>query len=243
MMTKSLFALGILGLTTMFSCSPVKKALVDHSDKPVYEIAVRQVKEGMKAQFDAARAAFIEKLVLQKGVSNDREFSSFYSLPTPDKLETFIGMTQYESYKTPKKVQSKMGVVSKFMKFKKTMDLKAYVFVQPIEGGGFDLSTLAKKQGQVLEIAVRRVKIGQEKEFDNKRKAFVEKLDKEDGVVQSWEFKVVGGNDTERLTVGMTVYENQEKFQKIGQATQSWPESSFFATFEPVALQYAISIK
>ena len=136
-----------------------------------------------------------------------------------------------------------MGVVSKFMKFKKTMDLKAYVFVQPIEGGEFNLATLAKKEGQILEVAVRRVKAGQEAEFEKMRKAFVDKLSKEDGVIQSWEFKVVGGNNTERLTVGMTVYESQEKFQKIGQATQTWAESAFFGTFEPVALQYAYSVK
>lgn len=243
MMTKSIIALGIVGLTTLISCSPVKKALVNNIEQPVYEIAVRQVKDGKKTDFDAARTAFIEKLVVQNGVSNDREFSSFYSLPTPDKLETFIGMTQYQSFKTPKKVQSNMGVVSKFMKFKKTMDLKAYVFVQPIEGGDFDLATLAKKQGQILEIAVRRVKEGKDGEFQKMRKAFVDKLGKEDGVVQSWEFKVVGGDNTERLTVGMTVYENQEKFQKIGQATQTWAESAFFGTFDPVALQYAYSIK
>lgn len=74
------------------------------------------------------------------------------------------------------------------------------------------------------------------------RKAFVDKLGKEDGVIQSWEFKVVGGDNTERLTVGMTVYENQEN-SKIGQATQTWAESAFFGTFDPVALQYAFSIK
>lgn len=243
MMTKFFIAAGIVGLTAIVGCSPVKKSLVNSKESPVYEIAVRQVKDGKKADFEAARASFIEKLVVQKGVSNDREFSSFYSLPTPDKLETFIGMTQYDSYRTPKKVQSKMGVVSKFMKFKKTMDLKAYVFVQPIEGGEFNLATLAKKQGQILEIAVRRVKEGKEAEFQTMRKAFVDKLGKEDGVIQSWEFKVVGGNNTERLTVGMTVYESQDKFQKIGQATQTWAESAFFGTFDPVALQYAFSIK
>lgn len=243
MMTKSIIALGIVGLTTIISCSPVKKALVNNTEQPVYEIAVRQVKDGKKTDFEAARTAFIEKLVGQKGVSNDREFSSYYSLPTPDKLETFIGMTQYDSYNTPKKVQSNMGVVSKFMKFKKTMDLKAYVFVQPIEGGEFNLATLAKKEGQILEIAVRRVKVGKEAEFEKMRKAFVDKLSKEDGVIQSWEFKVVGGSNTERLTVGMTVYESKEKFQKIGQATQTWAESAFMGTFDPVALQYSYSIK
>ena len=243
MMTKSILALGIIGLTAIVSCSPVKKALVTNTEQPIYEIAVRQVKDGKKTDFEIARTTFIEKLVVQKGVSNDREFNSFYSLPTPDKLETFIGMTQYESYKTPKKVQSNMGLVSKFLKFKKSMDLKAYVFVQPIEGGDFNLATLTKKQGQILEIAVRRVKEGKEGEFQKMKKAFVDKLSKEDGVIQSWEFKVVGGNNTERLTVGMTVYENQEKFQKIGQATQTWTESAFFGAFEPVALQYAFSIK
>lgn len=243
MMTKSIFAFGVVGVAMLFGCSPVKKSLVNDIEKPVYEIAVRQVKEGKKTEFEAARTAFIEKLVLQNGVSNDREFSSFYSLPTPDKLETLIGMTQYQSFKTPKKVQSNLGVVSRFMKFKKTMDLKAYVFVQLTEGGEFNLANLAKKQGQILEVAVRRIKDGKENEFQTMRKVFVDKLSREDGVIQSWEFKVVGGNNTERLTVGMTVYENQEKFQKIGQATQTWAESAFFGTFEPVALQYAYSIK
>lgn len=235
--------LSCTGMAALMACSPVKQSLLNNKQQPVYEIAVRQVKEGKKADFETARAAFIEKLVLQKGVSNDREFSSFYSLPTPDTRETYVGMTQYESYQTPKKVQSNMGVVSKFMAFKKTMDLKAYVFVQKVEGGDFDLSALAKKPGQVLEVAVRRVKPGEEARFDQMRKAFVGKLDKQDGVVASWEFKVVGGQDTEGLTVGMTVYESQEKFQKIGEATQSWAESAFFGTFVPVALQYAVSIK
>jgi hypothetical protein len=243
MMTKSIIALGIVGIVALGSCSPIKKTVVKNTEQPVYEIAVRQIKDGKKTDFEAARTAFIEKLVVQKGVSNDREFSSFYSLPTPDKLETFIGMTEYASFKTPGKVQSNMGVVSKFMKFKKTMDLKAYVFVQPIEGGEFNLATLAKKEGQILEVAVRRIKAGQEAEFEKMRKSFVAKLGTQDGVIQSWEFKVVGGQNTERLAVGMTVYENQEKFQKIGQATQTWAESAFFGTFEPVALQYAYSVK
>lgn len=210
---------------------------------PIYEIAVRIVKEGKTEDFEKARKEFIEKLTNTKGVSNDREFQSFYALPTPDKLPVFIGMTQYESNATLGTVQSNKDLMNSFMSFAQTMDLKAYVFVQPIEGGTFNLATLASKKGQILEIAVRRVKEGQEAEFQKMRKAFVAKLGKEDGVLQSWEFKVVGGSNTERLTVGMTVYENQEKFQKIGQATQTWAESAFFGTFEPVALQYAYSIK
>jgi len=243
MMKKSIFALSILGLASLCSNSPAKMPPKNNVEQPVYEIAVRQVKDGKKTDFETARTAFIKKLTAQKGVSNDRELQSFYALPKPDKQEVFIGMTQYKDLKTVGIVQQDPMVGTGFMDFAKTMDLKAYVFVQPIEGGVFDLSKLAKKQGQVIEVAVRRIKIGQEADFEKMRKAFVSKLSSQDGVVQSWEFKVVNGQNTERLAVGMTVYENQEKFSKIGQATQTWAESAFFGTFEPVALQYAVSIK
>jgi hypothetical protein len=232
----SFFAL--LGL--LYSCSPIKKSLLTEKEAPVFEIAVRQVKDGMKDDFEVRRSAFITELKQQPGVSNDREFQSFYALPEPDEREVFIGMTQYATGKTVGKVQSK--VLGKFLKFAKTMDLKAYVFVQPIEGGAFDLGTLAAKPGQVLELAVRRVKPGQEAAFQSSRKAFVEWLDQQEGVAGSWEFQVVGGKDTDRLTVGISVYESQEAFQAIAQRAQSLPEAgAYFATFDPVALQYAVS--
>jgi hypothetical protein len=243
-MKKSLITLGIAGIIALSSCSPVKKSQVNNLGNPVYEIAVRQVKDGMKADFEAARTNFIDILTQQKGVSNDREFSSFFALPEPDKTEVFIGMTEYSSYRTPGQVQSKMSVVSKFMKFKKTMDLKAYVFVQPTEGRNFDLASLAAKPGQVLELAVRKVKAGQDAAFETSRKDFVSWLNKQEGVVGSWEFKVVGGADTEGLTVGMSVYESQEAFQAIAGKVQQLPEAGkYFSTFDPVALQYAASIK
>jgi hypothetical protein len=243
-MKRPLIAVAITSIVALSSCSPVKKSQVSQLEKPVYEIAVRQVKDGMKADFEAARTNFIEILTEQKGVSNDREFSSFYALPEPDKREVFIGMTEYASYKTPGKVQSKMSVVSKFMKFKKTMDLKAYVFVQPIEGGNFDLGSLAKKPGQIVELAVRKVTEDQETRFENSRKDFVNWLNTQEGVVGSWEFKLVGGKDTEGLTVGMSVYESQDAFQAIAGKVQQLPEAgAYFSTFDPVALQYAVSIK
>ena len=210
---------------------------------PVYEIAVRMVKDGMKADFETARTNFINQLTAQEGVSNDREFSSFYALPSPDEREVFIGMTQYASAATTQAIQSNETVMGAFGAFAQTMDLKAYVFVQPIAGGAFDLGTLAAEPGQVLEVAVRRIKAGQEEAFQTARKAFVNKLDQQDGVLQSWEFGVVAGQNTEGLTVGMTVYENMEKFQTLAQGLQSWPEAAFFGTFDPVALQYAVSVK
>jgi hypothetical protein len=232
----SLFVL--LGL--LASCSPVKKSLLVEQEAPVFEIAVRQVKEGMKEDFVSRRSAFISELKQQKGVSNDREFQSFYALPEPDEREVFIGMTQYATGKTVGKVQGK--VMGKFLKFAKTMDLKAYVFVQPTEGEDFNLGGLAAAPGQVLELAVRRVKPGQEAAFQSSRKAFVEWLNQQEGVEGSWEFQVVGGKNTDGLTVGMSVYESQEAFQAIAQKGQSLPEAgAYFSTFDPVALQYAVS--
>jgi len=209
-------------------------------ENPVYEIAVRMVKEGQQDNFVNERHQFVGLLKAQAGVSNDREFRSFYALPEPDPREVFIGMTQYASPSVLQEVQGK--VYSAFAPFAETMDLKAYVFVQPTEGGPFDLSTLAAKEGQVLEVAVRRVKEGQDATFQSNRKDFVDWLNRQDGVLGSWEFKVVSGQDIEGLTVGMSVYESQEAFQAVAGQTQSLPEAgAYFATFNPVALQYAFS--
>lgn len=232
----------LAALLVVSACSPVQKDLLVNDSQPVFEIAVRKVKDGQKEAFTAARTNFISALTAQEGVSNDREFQSFYALPAPDEQEVFIGMTQYATSKTVGKVQSK--VMGKFMPFAKTMDMKAYVFVQPQEGGTFDLGKLASRPGQVLELAIRRVKPGQEAAFQASRKEFVSWLGQQPGVAGSWELKVVGGRDTEGLTVGMSVYESQEAFQAIAGKVQALPEAGkYFGTFDPVALQYAVSVK
>ncbi|GAB4403632.1 MAG: hypothetical protein OHK0039_03000 [Bacteroidia bacterium] len=231
-------ALALVAAALLGGCSPIEKNLLVRQEAPVFEIAVRMVKPGMKEDFVARRADFITALKAVEGVSNDREFQSFYALPQPDAQEVFIGMTQYATGATVGKAQSK--VLGKFLKFAKTMDLKAYTFVQPIEGGTFDLGKLAAGPGQVLELAVRRVKPGQESAFQQSRQAFVGWLGQQAGVAGSWEFKVVGGSDIEGLTVGMSVYESQEAFQVVAAKVQNLPEAgAYFSTFNPVALQYA----
>ena len=228
------------GKSTQETTSTTTQQESTMSTTPVFEVAVRMVKDGMKDQFVQKRSDFITLLTAQEGVSNDREFQSFYALPQADEREVFIGMTQYASSATLEAVQGK--VYEKFLPFAETMDLKAYAFVQPIEGGAFDLGSLAAKPGQVLELAVRRVKDGQQDAFETSRKAFVNWLDGQEGVLGSWEFQVVAGQDTENLTMGMSVYESQEKFQAIAGQVQSLPEAgAYFATFDPVALQYAVS--
>lgn len=238
---KKTFIIGLVGVLA-FSCSPIKKTLVAETEKPVTEIAIRVVKEGQKDAFMETRKNFITVLKEQDGVIADREFQSFYALPKSDERDVFVGMTDYETYKTVGKVQGKMGVVSKFLRFKKTMDLKAYVFVQQTEGPKFNLKTLASGNGEILEIGVRRVKPGMEKEFNEYRKQFVDLLSSYDGVKESYEFKVVGGKDIEGLSVGMTVYESKEAFMKLAEPIMKEEiTQKYFSTFDVVASQFSFS--
>ena len=205
----------ILATIVAFGCIAQSKKDKNMKNEPIFELAVRMVKDGMKEEFVNARTNFITTLKAQDGVSNDREFQSFYALPEPDKREVFIGMTQYDNAEVLKVVQG--AIYEKFGPFAQTMDLKAYVFMQQTEGPKLQLEKLAASNGEVLEIAVRRLKEGMEKEFDNYRKQFVKKLSTYGGVKESYEFKVVDGQQTERLTVGMTVYESQEAFMKLSE--------------------------
>jgi len=229
---------GILAL----ACSPIKKSLVEKKDQPVTEIAIRLVKNGKIDAFKETRKNFITVLKEQKGVLADREFQSFYAMPKADERDVYIGMTDYETYKTVGKIQGKFGVVRKFLKFKKNMDLKAYVFVQQTEGPAFNLKTLASGDGEILEVGVRKVKPGMEKEFNEYRKEFVKLLSSYEGVKESYEFKVVGGKDIDGLSVGMTVYESKEAFMTLAQPIMKEEiTQKYFSTFEVVASQFAFS--
>lgn len=237
---KNVFAAGVIGVLAC-SCSPVKKSMVENQDQPVYEIAVREVNDGQLDEFKTRRADFISWLKVQDGVQADREFESFYAMPQ-NSGQVFVGMTQYASFKYPGKIQSKMGALKRFPKFAKTMDIKSYVFVQPTEGKNFDLKSLATKDGEVLEIAIRRVKPGMEAEFNKYRKEFVALLGAQEGVGNSYEFKVVGGKDIENLTVGMTVYKSKEVMMGLMQTLMSKEiTQKYMSTFDMVTGQYVVT--
>ncbi|MCB1007132.1 MAG: hypothetical protein KDB35_23315 [Acidimicrobiales bacterium] len=185
-------------------------------------------------------AAFIETLSRQRGVGADREFESFLALPEPDPTEVFIGMTTYDSLRANARIQRNPKVVWDFLRFARTMDLKAYVYVRPVEGPPFDLARLAARPGEVLEVGVRRVT--DPAGFDATRPPFIELLSGQPGVGDSWELEVVKGKDTAGLTVGMTVYQDRQAADAaIGALREHPTTAAYFATFEPVALQYATS--
>ena len=134
-------------------------------------------------------------------------------------------MTRWHSAEDAGKVAAELMSKPEAGAFMSTLDFKAYVMVQPIEGPDFDLATLAAQPGQVLEVAVRSVNEGQEQVFDQTRKAFVNLLSEQEGALESYEFEVVSENE-DRLTVGMTVYESQEAFQTNRRVHHVGPNSN-----------------
>jgi hypothetical protein len=206
----------------------------------VVEIAVRRVKSGQQAAFRSRRAAFIGVLKQQSGVNADREFESFHALPAPDDAEVFVGMTDYDDLKTVARIQRRPGVVWRFLRFALTMDLKAYVFATQSEGPNLDLASLAGGPGQILEVAVRRIK--DPAGFDTARKQFIEGLTRHDGVVESHELTPVKGKDIDGITIGMTVYASREAFEKASGELMADPVTQrYFSTFDPIAIQYCVS--
>lgn len=206
----------------------------------VIEIAVRRVKPGKETAFHSRRSDFITILKQQSGVNADREYASFHALPTPDESEVLIGMTDYDDLKTVARIQRRLGVLWRFLRFSRTMDLKAYVFATQTEGPTLDLATLAAGDGQILEVAVRRVT--NRSDFDAARKRFVDLLSGQDGVLESYELAPVKGKNIEAMKIGMTVYASMESFEAASSTLMADPiTQEYFATFEPVAVQYAVS--
>jgi len=204
------------------------------------EIAVRRVKPGKETAFRSRRSNFITILKQQSGVNVDREFASFHALPTPDDSEVFIGMTDYDDLEALARIQRRLGVLWRFLRFSRTMDLKAYVFAVQTEGPALDLATLAAGDGQILEVAVRRVT--NRSDFDAARERFVDLLSEQDGVLESYELAPVKGKNIEDMKIGMTVYASMAAFEAASSTLMANPiTQEYFATFEPVAVQYAVS--
>lgn len=209
----------------------------------VHEIAVRMVKPSAHDAFLRRRAAFIKKLKTQKGVGADREFESFFALPQPDERAVFIGMTTYEGLSAVNHAQLNPLVMARFLPFFMTMDLKAYVFAEQIEGPALDLAQLAASPQNVLHVTVRRTAAEAEGAFRDAHARFYETLMARDGVGPHYELRAVKGNgDIEGVSVGLTVYEDQEA---LASAYEALVEDALFLeyvqTFEAIASQFARS--
>ena len=212
------------------------------NNEPVYEIAIGMAKPNMEAAFDSTRAHFVSVLTGLENVSHHRVFQSVASLSGQYPNPVFIDMAQHANPSTLKSAQ-KAALKAK-QALASTVGLAANVFVQPAPDSNFDLSTLAKEPGQVLALGILRVNQGQEKAFVDNRKAFVAKLNGLEGVLESYAFKVVSGQDIENMAVNITVYANEEAFKRAAETMmKEQVTAQYFGTITPVTSQYAYSVK
>lgn len=213
------------------------KSPTDKTDD-VVEIAIRQVKNGQLSTFEQARTNFINLLTKQEGVSNDREYASFFHFnPAQDTSRpVYIGMTQYEDLATFQKVSNDIGGSAEAGAFFSTFDALVFTAMKPKTAGTeVDLSQVAKS-GQILEVAVRN--LSQYPNFNQagyeaKLSAFLAVLAQQAGRVAEYQWvSVLDPN----IVVGMTVYESQQAFFSIAgnPAFSNHPDVvAFFAAYPP----------
>lgn len=201
--------------------------------KSVMEIAIRKVKEGHDSAFVNARTAFISKLKAQNGIQKDWEFRSFFTMPEPDDTDVFVGMTRYESVEAMQAAAGNLMQSPEAGRFFGTFDMKAFVVVQPADGGGFKLEDYVK-EGNVLEVAVRTVKEGNEDQFVAKRKGFFDLIAQQEGYLFDREFIDLQTGDK----VVLIGWESMEDFQKGAGFLQTQPQmAEFFSLLNVKAYQ------
>ena len=213
------------------------------NNSEVIEIAVRSVKEDMKKQFENNRERFIAVWMDNDGANVDREFESVFGIPNTDN-EKFIGMTAWAGQEDFAKAGQTPEVGNVAPDFMGTFDMLAFVTAKPVEGD-FNLASLIQEEGQLLELAVRRIKDPEKAdEFHKLRKAYVEKLGNVEGVLASYEFEVVMSGIGEHITVGMTEYANQEAVDRAGATVNQGPEAAAFQeAMEVVTFNYLKKVK
>ena len=204
----------------------------------VIEIAVRSVKDGLKSEFEANREEFITVWMDNEGATVDRELQSIFSLPETAN-EKFIGMTSWANQEAFQKAGENPKVQTVAPNFMATFDMIAFVTARPIEGD-FNLAALVQNEGEILELAIRKIKdASQKEEFHKRRKAYVEQLNKVEGVLASYELEVVMSPSGENLTIGMTEYANQEAIDLAGQTVNKGPEAAaFLEVMEVLSFNY-----
>lgn len=203
------------------------------SEKPVMEIAIRRVKADMDEQFVAARSAFIAKLKEQPGVEKDWEFKSFFTMPGEDDTDVFVGMTRYASAETASGIAGKLMNTELAGNFFATFDMKAFVLVQPADGGDFVLEDYINAPGQVLEVAVRVPTVSEE-EFQAGRDAFFGVVAQQPGYIMDREFIDLQSG----AKVVLIAWESLEHFQAALGVLQTREEMGrFFGMIKAKAYQ------
>ena len=108
------------------------------------------------------------------------------------------------------------------------------------DADGDDGTCTFDKTDDIVEIAIRQVKKGQDAAFISARENFIKLLTKQEYVYNDREyasfFHFNPAQDTSRAVyIGMTQYEDLESFQSVGNSLGNTAEAgAFFSTFDPL---------
>lgn len=203
---------------------------------PVYEVAIQEVKNGDAADWAAARAPLLEGLAQTPGVEADWTLRAFFTFPEPGPLPVYVGLTRWSSiddFNTASQAMMTMPVVQDF--FEK-VTMQAFVQAAPADGQPFILEDYINRPGQVLEVAVRRPKSGEEDNFDAARAAFFGRVAEQPGYVFDREFVTADGQ-----RVVMIGWDSQENFMAaLGTLSQTPEMGAFFGIIDVGAYQAAV---
>ena len=244
----SVFALSL----TLFSCDKDDDTttVVDKTDD-VLQIVVRQVPD--ENAWYSKLVPFINNLKQEKAYVDSREFKSIFSVAPYNTTtglpydKVFFGLNQFESqtefntlfqqYSTnpPQVFLDLLPTFTDIIPNNASVVVKKYRNTPNIDVKNF-LSA-----GQILEIAIRDVSgFSNFNDFDTKRAAFVDLLKQQDGFVKELEYRSEDG----KYYVGMTIYENIQKFQTIATnpaVMQSAVAGALFSSYPPDVNQFGLA--
>lgn len=188
----------------------------DADAQPIVELAVRRLNDGQDvAAFEAARDAFVALLRERPGVGADREFRAFFdfSAQAAPTAPVFVGMTQYANAAAFRAAGEALGASPTAAAFFATFRPEAFTALRPLDPGkAVQLTAIAARPGQVIEIAVRDLSTYaafDRAKYEAARDGFLALLRSQPGFVAEYQWVSVLDPNT---VVGMTVYESQEAF-------------------------------
>ena len=215
----------------------------------VLELAIRAVPD--QEAWMAASKPFGALLASEPGVIASAEFKSIMGFAPVDAngqpvKDVFVGMIQLDNEETQAQLLAKYfgadkpAAVSDYLKT--IVNVADAGKLKPFRNTpALDVANMAKP-GQVLEIAVRDVSGWDFDDFDAKRKAFVDVLTAQAGVIGELEYRSTDG----KYYVGMTLYENPEALQAIGSnpaVVQGAEMGALMAKYPPMVSQYLVRIR
>ena len=243
----SVFALSL----TLFSCDKDDDTttVVDKTDD-VLEIPVRQVP--VESTWYNALTTMNQNLASEKGIIATREFKSIFSVAPYNSAtgqpydKVFFGLSQYENKADYDAIVAKYTTgtppswLTNYFTTNTPLTQNSILVKKYRNTPNIDVKNFLSA-GQVLEIAIRDVSgFSNFNDFDTKRAAFVDLLKQQDGFVKELEYRSEDG----KYYVGMTIYENIQKFQTIATnpaVMQSAVAGALFSSYPPDVNQFGLA--